>query len=153
MIDDLRSLLGDRVSTAASVREHHSHGESWHAAGLPEFVVFPTSTGEVSAIVKVCAQHSKPIVPFGMGSSLEGHVNAIHGGVSIDLTRMTKVVRLSPDDLEHLRIGEQLGRERWHVDRQLFDDGEHGSADVAVVLIPPGVEPFLLVVALERAKE
>ena len=82
VIDDLKSLLGDRVSTAESVREHHSHGESWHPAGMPDAVVFPTTTEEVSAIVKVCARHGKPIVPFGMGSSLEGHVNAIRGGVS-----------------------------------------------------------------------
>ena len=95
MIDDLKGLLGDRVSTSDSVREHHSHGESWHAPGLPDVVVFPTSTEEVAAIVKVCAQHRRPIVPFGMGSSLEGHVNAIHGGVSIDLTRMTRVLRCS----------------------------------------------------------
>ena len=68
--------------------------------GLPDAVVFPESTEEVAAIVKLCAQHGTPIVPFGMGSSLEGHVNAIHGGVSIDLTRMTRVLRLSPDDMD-----------------------------------------------------
>ncbi len=55
VIDELRSLLGDRVSTSDAVREHHSHGESWHAPGLPDVVVFPTSTDEVSAIVKMCA--------------------------------------------------------------------------------------------------
>src|SRR5690348_16135174 len=100
VIEELRRILGDRVSTSDSVREHHSHGESWHAPGLPDFVVFPQSTEEGAAIVKLCAQHRLPIVPFGMGSSLEGHVNAIKGGVSIDLTRMTKVVRLSPEDLD-----------------------------------------------------
>src|SRR5215213_447007 len=99
-MEALRNLLGDRVSTAESVREHHSHGESWHAPGLPEFVVFAASTDEVAAIVRTCAANRKPIVPFGMGSSLEGHVNAIHGGVSIDLTRMTRVIRVSPEDLD-----------------------------------------------------
>lgn len=120
MIDDLKRLLGDRVSTSESVREHHSHGESWHAAGLPEYVVFPASTAEVSAIVKLCAQHGKPIVAFGMGSSLEGHVNAIHGGVSIDLTRMTKVVRLSPDDLD---ITVEAGLTRLKLDAHLKNTG------------------------------
>src|SRR5688500_3936229 len=120
VLDDLKSLLGDRVSTSASVREHHSHGESWHAAGLPDYVVFPVSTGEVSAIVKLCAQHRTPIVPFGMGSSLEGHVNAIHGGVSIDLTRMTKVVRLSPDDLD---ITDEAGLTRLKLDAHLKNTG------------------------------
>lgn len=120
MIESLRALLGDRVSTSESVREHHSHGESWHAPGLPDCVVFPTSTEEVSAIVKLCAEHRRPIVPFGMGSSLEGHVNAIHGGVSIDMTRMTKVLRLSPEDLD---ITVEAGLTRLKLDAHLKNTG------------------------------
>jgi D-lactate dehydrogenase (cytochrome) len=100
LIDELRGLVGDRVSTSESVREHHSHGESWHAPAAPDAVAFPESTAEVSAIVQACARERVPIVPFGMGSSLEGHVNAIHGGVSIDLTRMHRVLRLSEEDLD-----------------------------------------------------
>ncbi len=100
LVADLRALVGDRVSTAAAVRGHHSHGESWHAAAEPDAVVFPQTTAEVSAVVRTCAAHGVPIIPFGIGSSLEGHVNAVHGGVSIDLTRMTKVLRLSPDDMD-----------------------------------------------------
>ncbi len=100
LVADLRALVGDRVSTAAAVRGHHSHGESWHAAAEPDAVVFPETTAEVSAIVRACAAHGVPIIPFGIGSLLEGHVNALHGGVSIDLTRMTKVLRLSPDDMD-----------------------------------------------------
>lgn len=120
MIDALKELLGDRVSTAESVREHHSHGESWHPPGLPDAVVFPTSTDEVSAIVRLCAEQRRPIVPFGMGSSLEGHVNAIHGGVSIDLTRMTRVLRLSPDDLD---ITVEAGLTRLKLDAHLKNTG------------------------------
>jgi D-lactate dehydrogenase (cytochrome) len=120
VIDALKAIVGDRVSTSDSVREHHSHGESWHPPGLPEAVVFPTSTDEVAAIVKLCAQQRKPIVPFGMGSSLEGHVNAIHGGVSIDLTRMTKVLRLSPEDLD---ITVEAGLTRLKLDAQLKNTG------------------------------
>jgi len=120
VIDDLKGLLGDRVSTSDSVREHHSHGESWHAPGLPDCVVFPASTEEVAAIVKVCALHRRPIVPFGMGSSLEGHVNAIHGGVSIDLTRMTRVLRLSPEDLD---ITVEAGLTRLKLDAHLKNTG------------------------------
>jgi D-lactate dehydrogenase (cytochrome) len=120
VIEALRSILGDRVSTSEAVREHHSHGESWHAPGLPDVVVFPTSTEEVSAIVKVCAQHQTPIVPFGMGSSLEGHVNAIKGGVSIDMTRMTKVLRLSPEDLD---ISVEAGLTRLKLDAHLKNTG------------------------------
>ena len=120
MIEALRGILGDRVSTSESVREHHSHGESWHAPGLPDAVAFPTSTGEVAAIVRLCAEHRTPIVPFGMGSSLEGHVNAIHGGVSIDMTRMTRVLRLSTEDLD---ISVEAGLTRLKLDAHLKNTG------------------------------
>jgi D-lactate dehydrogenase (cytochrome) len=120
VIDELRELLGDRVATSDSVREHHSHGESWHAPGLPDVVVYPTSTDQVSSIVRLCAATKTPIVPFGMGSSLEGHVNAIHGGVSIDLTRMTRVLRLSPEDLD---ITVEAGLTRLKLDAHLKNTG------------------------------
>ncbi len=116
IVDDLRALLGDRLSTSHAVREHHSHGESWHTPGLPDAVVFPTTTEEVAVIVRACAATATPVVAFGMGSSLEAHVNAIRGGVSIDLTRMTRVVRLSAEDLDitveagmtHRRLNDHL---------------------------------------------
>jgi len=120
VIDALKAIVGDRVTTSEAVREHHSHGESWHPAGLPEAVVFPMSTEEVAATVKLCATLRKPIVPFGMGSSLEGHVNAIHGGVSIDLTRMTRVLRLSPEDLD---ITVEAGLTRLKLDAHLKNTG------------------------------
>ena len=141
MIEALRSILGDRVSTSDSVREHHSHGESWHAPGLPDFVTFPTSTDEVSAIVKLCARQRVPIVPFGMGSSLEGHVNAIKGGVSIDLTRMTKVVRLSPEDLD---ITVEAGLTRLKLDAHLKNTG-------LMFPIDPGADATLGGMAATRA--
>jgi len=100
LVHELRTILGDRVSTAAAVKEHHSHGESWHAAAEPDAVVFPETTDEVSRVVRACAAHDAPVIAFGIGSSLEAHVNAIRGGVSIDLTRMTKVLRLSADDMD-----------------------------------------------------
>ncbi|MGE0393199.1 MAG: FAD-binding oxidoreductase, partial [Vicinamibacterales bacterium] len=100
LVTDLRALAGDRVSTGASQREHHSHGESWHAWALPDVVVFPETTDEVAAVVRTAAKHGAPIVPFGAGSSLEGHVHALHGGVSLDLTRMNRILRVSADDLD-----------------------------------------------------
>jgi len=100
LIDELRARLGDRLSTTDAVRDHHSHGESWHAPAAPDAVTFPTSTDEVAAIVVSCARARVPVIPFGMGSSLEGHVNALRGGISIDLTRMTRIVRLSAEDLD-----------------------------------------------------
>jgi len=100
LTEALKGVLGDRASTNPTQREHHSHGESWHAPGEPDVVVFPTSTDEVSAIVKIAARFGAPVVPFGAGSSLEGHVNALSGGISIDMTRMNRLLRVSADDLD-----------------------------------------------------
>ena len=97
---DLQALLGDRCTTNPTQIEHHSHSESWHTPAAPDVVVFPVSTEEVSAAVTIAARHGAPVVPFGAGSSLEGHVNAVFGGVSIDMSRMTRVLRVSAEDLD-----------------------------------------------------
>ena len=99
-IRDLRALLGDRVSTAEVIREHHSHGESYHPPAPPDAVCFPKTTEEVSDIVRVSAKHQVPVIPFGAGTSMEAQVNAIHGGITIDLREMNKVVRISAEDLQ-----------------------------------------------------
>src|SRR5687767_12418522 len=100
LVVDLKTLLGDRCTTNQTQLEHHGHGESWHAPGEPDVVVFPVTTEEVSAIVRAAGRHGAPVVPFGAGTSLEGHVNAIAGGISIDLSRMNRVLRVSADDLD-----------------------------------------------------
>jgi D-lactate dehydrogenase (cytochrome) len=97
---ELRALLGDRVTAAEAAREHHSHGESTHKPALPDLVCFPQSTEEASAIVKVSARHGLPVVPFGAGTSLEGHVNALRGGICIDMRQMNRVLRVSVEDLD-----------------------------------------------------
>ncbi len=99
-IGDLKSLLGERVTTAEVIREHHSHGESYHPAALPDAVCFPKSTEEVSAIMKISAKHQVPVIPFGAGTSMEAQVNAIHGGITIDMREMNKVLRISAEDLQ-----------------------------------------------------
>ena len=116
----LRDRFGDRVSTGAAVREHHSRGESHHHAVLPELVVFPSSTEDVQAIVVACAAHRVPMTPFGAGSSLEGHVIPLRGGVSVDLTRMTRIVRLSVEDLD---VTVEAGVTRKQLDRHLQSTG------------------------------
>jgi D-lactate dehydrogenase (cytochrome) len=99
-LEQLRPALGDRVSAAEAIREHHSHGESYHPAALPDLVCFPQSTEEVQAIVTVAARERLPIVPFGAGTSLEGHVQALYGGISIDLRQMNRIPRVSVEDLD-----------------------------------------------------
>src|SRR4051812_25694118 len=96
----LKQLLGARATDAASVREHHSHGESYHTPAAPDVVCFPHTTPEVAAILAISAAHHLPVIAFGAGTSLEGHVNAIHGGISIDLRQMARIVRVSAEDLD-----------------------------------------------------
>jgi D-lactate dehydrogenase (cytochrome) len=98
--NDLRSLLGDRVTAAIAVREHHSHGESTHTPALPDLVCFPQSTEEVSLILVISARYQLPVVPFGAGTSLEGHVHAVRGGISLDMRGMNRVLRVSTPDLD-----------------------------------------------------
>ena len=96
----LKDLLGDRATAAAAVREHHSRGESYHTPAAPDLVVYPRSTDEISAIVRAAAERGVPIVAFGAGTSLEGQVLALDGGVCVDLSQMNQVLRVSVDDLD-----------------------------------------------------
>jgi len=100
LVSELRGILGDRVSTSRGVREHHGRDESYFPYAPPDAVVFPESTQEVSEIVKLCARYGTPIIPFGVGTSLEGHVLAIHGGVCIDLSRMNRLLAVHEADLD-----------------------------------------------------
>ncbi len=100
LLDELRSLLGDRLTTSRGVREHHGKDESYFPYAPPDAVVFPESTGEVRDIVDLCRRHRTPMIPFGVGTSLEGHVLAIHGGVCVDLSRMNKVLAVHEADLD-----------------------------------------------------
>jgi D-lactate dehydrogenase (cytochrome) len=96
----LESLLGGRFNATAAVRDHHSRGEAHRAQHPPDAVVYPTSTEEVSAIARLCSAHRVPMVPFGAGTSLEGHVTPVEGGITIDLSEMNRVLRVSAEDLD-----------------------------------------------------
>jgi D-lactate dehydrogenase (cytochrome) len=117
---ELRQLLGSRASDAASVREHHSHGESYHRPAPPDLVCFPATTDEVAAIVRIAAAHRLAVVPFGAGTSLEGHVNAIRGGVTIDLREMNAITRISVDDLD---VTVEAGVTRLQLNKALNNTG------------------------------
>jgi D-lactate dehydrogenase (cytochrome) len=98
---ELAALLGaERVSAAPAQLELHGGGESYHPVAPPDLVVWPSSTEEVVAIVELCRAHGVPLIPFGAGTSLEGQVNAIAGGVSVDLTRMARILRVSVEDMD-----------------------------------------------------
>jgi D-lactate dehydrogenase (cytochrome) len=100
VLDGLRTLLGERVSTGESVRVQHGRDESAFAPMPPDAVAFPQSTDEVAAIARLCHAHDVPMIPYGVGSSVEGHVLAVRGGVSIDLGQMNEVLAVHADDLD-----------------------------------------------------
>lgn len=98
-IEQLQSLLGERLSTGSSIRELHSHDEAYTPPVMPDAVVFPESTAEVSEIMKICAAHRCPVVPYGVGTSLEGHVVPVSGGISLDTSRMNQVLKVYESDM------------------------------------------------------
>jgi len=119
-IAQLKQRFGDRCSTAHAVREHHAKGECWIPAQLPDAVIYALSTEEVSEAVKICAAHDTPIIAFGTGTSLEGHVNAVNGGVSLDVSRMQEVLEVNREDLD-CRV--QAGVTRNQLNDYLRDTG------------------------------
>ncbi|MBF2754226.1 MAG: FAD-binding protein [Gammaproteobacteria bacterium AqS3] len=99
-VSSLEAAFGERLSRHEAVREQHSHTVAGHAGQWPDAVLFARSTDEVAEAVRTCARHRCPIVPFGIGSSLEGQVNAPLGGVSIDLTQMDRVLAINAMDMD-----------------------------------------------------
>jgi D-lactate dehydrogenase (cytochrome) len=99
-LTELQALLGSRATDADAVREHHSHGESYHPPAAPDLVCFPATTAEVAEIARISQRLQLPLVPFGAGTSLEGHVHALHGGIAVDLREMNRVLQVSAEDLD-----------------------------------------------------
>jgi D-lactate dehydrogenase (cytochrome) len=99
MIETLRGRFGERCSTALAVRQQHGRDESVFDVPPPEVVVYCESTDDVAFVVGLASEHAVPVIPFGVGSSLEGHLLAVQGGVSIDLSRMNRVLRVNAEDL------------------------------------------------------
>ena len=120
MLAALSQAFGERCSTSLSVREQHGRGESAYDAAPPEAVVFCESTEDVAAVVALAAAHRVPVIPYGTGTSLEGHLLAVQGGVSIDLSRMNRVLRLNAEDLT---VTVQAGVTREQLNREIKDSG------------------------------
>ena len=117
---ELRDRFGDRYSTAAAVREHHGKDDSHHPPVPPDGVVFAQSTEDVVFVVRACARHGAPVIPFGAGTSIEGHVQALRGGISIDMSGMNRVLAVRPDDLD---ATVEAGVTRLQLDRELKGTG------------------------------
>ena len=120
LANELTSVLGDRFTTSKAVCEQHGRDESYHPVMPPDGVAFARSTDEVVAVVRACAARRLPIIPFGTGTSLEGGVAAIAGGISIDVSGMDQILRVSPEDLD---CSVQAGVTRIALNRHLRDTG------------------------------
>ncbi|MDP7425549.1 MAG: FAD-binding protein, partial [Rhodospirillales bacterium] len=92
LVEELQTTFGDRVSTSIAVREHHARDFSFHKLVPADAVVMARSTEEVVEIVKACAKRGVPIIPFGTGTSAEGHLTALHGGICVDVSEMNTVL-------------------------------------------------------------
>jgi D-lactate dehydrogenase (cytochrome) len=120
MSEALRTHFGDRFSVANAVRDHHGTDESPYPSMLPDGVVFAQSTEEVVVVVNLCNAHGVPLIAYGAGSSLEGHILAIEGGITLDLTQMNKIVALHAEDQT---ITVQAGLTRKQLNEQIRDSG------------------------------
>lgn len=119
-IDELKALLGERLSQSMAVREQHGRDESWHRPALPDAVAFARSTEEVSRILAICNRHRVPVIPFGAGTSYEGHLIPVAGGISLDLSGMDRILRVSAEDMD---VTVQAGVRRKQLNEYLRDTG------------------------------
>ncbi|MGH6611441.1 MAG: FAD-binding oxidoreductase, partial [Burkholderiaceae bacterium] len=119
-IDALKQTFGERLSTADAVREQHGRDESPYPPMPPDAVVFAKTTDEVVQLVNLCAQYRVPLIAYGVGSSLEGHLLALQGGVTVDLSQMNQVLAVNPEDLT---VTVQAGVTRKQLNQEIRDTG------------------------------
>ena len=119
-IEEIRSLFGDRLKTSPSICQEFGSDESFHRGYPPDAVFTPHTTSEVSNIVEICARHRCPIIPYGAGTSLEGHVCAIQGGICLNMIEMNQVLHVNVDDLD---VVVQPGVTRKQLNNYLKDTG------------------------------
>jgi len=124
--EELEALLGERLSTSSSILDLHGRDESRFAPRPPDAVAFPHSTDEVAGILRICGRHSVPVIPWGAGSSLEGHVLPVEGGLTVDLSGMDRVIEVNAEDLD-CRV--QAGVGRIALEKALGRDGLFFAVD------------------------
>ncbi|MEZ5449997.1 MAG: FAD-linked oxidase C-terminal domain-containing protein [Thiolinea sp.] len=140
-IEQLRQQFGERLSTGQSVRELHGRDESYTPPALPDAVVFPENTQEVATLINICAAHRCPVIPFGVGTSLEGHVIPVRGGISVDTSRMNRILAIHASDLDAVV---QPGVTRMQLNNELRHSGLMFTVD-------PGANATLGGMAATRA--
>ncbi|MBI2717486.1 MAG: FAD-binding protein [Rhizobiales bacterium] len=140
-VAEIRSLLGDRLSVAAAVREVHGKDQTWNPGAPPDAVAFVERTEEVQKIVAVCGKYETPVIAYGTGTSLEGHFTAPFGGISIDLSRMDRIIEVNSGDLD-CRV--EAGVTRKQLNAHLRDQGLFFPVD-------PGADASLGGMAATRA--
>jgi len=141
LIAELRAMLGERLSTSEAVRQQHGKDESFHEVAAPDAVAFANSCDDVADIVRICARHKTPVIAYGTGTSLEGHVQALHGGVCVDVSQMNEILEVNAEDLD-CRV--QPGVTRKQLNDHLRDSGLFFPVD-------PGADASLGGMAATRA--
>ena len=140
-IAEIREMIGDRLSTAPAVREQHGKDQTWNPGAPPDAVAFVHNTGEVQKIVQICGSYGVPVIPFGTGTSLEGHFTAPFGGISVDLSAMNRILEVNAADLD-CRV--EAGVTRKQLNTYLRDQGLFFPVD-------PGADASLGGMAATRA--
>ena len=140
-LDQIGARLGERLTTNQAVRERHGKDETYHPGAPPDAVAFPHTTAEVADVVGICAAHGLAVIPFGTGTSLEGHIAALNGGVTLDLSEMKRVVEVNAEDLDCLV---EAGVTRKQLNTHLRDTGLFFPID-------PGADASLGGMAATRA--
>src|SRR5271165_3667435 len=100
VIETAAAFLGERITTNAALRDHHSHGQDTQPPVQPDAVAFIETSEEAARLLGLCYAENVPVVPFGAGTSLEGHVTPVRGGISLDLSRMTRILEVSGPDMD-----------------------------------------------------